>query len=276
MSHMFVNSTQYTWITQGLPYRDYNFNTWQAGRHMGEHSHGYLQMIHVLEGALEVDWGNGWRGVRPGDVHILPPGTEHALRTTGGQRQFGLNFDLKADERGMSETLLEAFPHPTILSVPSTLEIVRQLESLSPSFTSIDRLTALQILDQYCLALLRDADLKPSSEQSDSILQILRANTDRLLKVDEMASQLGMSRATLQRTCKRIFGCGIAHLHQQVRLTHAADLLTGTDELASEIAETCGYPDVYQFSRAFKRHYGIPPTHYRRDSRERMGYGPET
>ncbi len=49
-----------------------------------------------------------------------------------------------------------------------------------------------------------------------------------------------------------------------VRLTHGAYLLKHTDLSVIDIAFGCGFEDSNYFSTAFKKHFGMPPTKYRK------------
>ncbi len=43
-------------------------------------------------------------------------------------------------------------------------------------------------------------------------------------------------------------------------MNYAAGLLMNEGLLVPEVAQRLGFPDAFQFSRAFKRVYGIPPS----------------
>ncbi|MDR0585588.1 MAG: helix-turn-helix transcriptional regulator, partial [Treponema sp.] len=51
------------------------------------------------------------------------------------------------------------------------------------------------------------------------------------------------------------------------RMEHAASLLRGTGDYIQEITEQCGFLDINYFSHLFKRHYGLPPSKFRKASR---------
>ena len=127
------------------PWGDYNFMRWAPGRSMDVHRHDFLQTIHVLEGELEVDWGEGPRRLGPGDVHVLPPGCAHSLRTAKGHAQFGANLTAKHDPRGLLRALLEAFARPAVLHVPFAELWRARLHGPAPA--PADRLRRLAALD---------------------------------------------------------------------------------------------------------------------------------
>jgi len=59
------------------------------------------------------------------------------------------------------------------------------------------------------------------------------------------------------------------------RIERAKELLWGRDARLDEIAQQVGFRDVYYFSKMFKRHTGMPPSDYRRQSLERPN-GPDS
>ncbi len=249
------------------PWREYNFLGWKAGHAMDRHGHDFLQTIHVLEGCLEVDWGEGVREVRAGEVHLLPPGRSHRLRTAAGHAQFGVNFSRRPDERGLLNALLEAFPEPDVRRLPFREVWRRELSRPAP--TRAGRFRVLGALDSYALALLETAEAVGGGP--GPLLDFLRDHVADGLSVEEIAAAMSTSRASLQRLAGRHFGCGAAHLYERVRMDRGAELLLGTELQVSECAAECGYADVYHFSRAFKRVLGVSPTAWRRERRRTSG-----
>ncbi len=93
---------------------------------------------------------------------------------------------------------------------------------------------------------------------AERLLSLIEMHIGTPLTVEETASALFMSRASLQRFCKRTFGIGTAHLWERLRLEHGASLLA-LGKSVGECGQACGYSDPFQFSRAFKRVMGLPP-----------------
>ena len=81
------------------------------------------------------------------------------------------------------------------------------------------------------------------------------------ITVEKIAAALSLDRRYLWRIFKEETGIGIKEYITRVRLECAARLLEGGRSVL-EAAALCGYGDVSNFSRAFKRRYGSWPGEY--------------
>jgi AraC-like DNA-binding protein len=251
------------------PWSDHNFNQWSPGAVMDRHAHPFLQSIQVLEGVLEVDWGSGWRSLGPGEVHVLPPRAGHRLRSPRGHRQFGLNFSPAGDERGLLAALLRACQAPLILRLPFPRSWERSL-TLSPRAPGdLQALRLAHALEEYTLALIAALTPREESALASRLLSLFSEQLEHPLTVPEAARRLGISRAALQRLCQAHFSCGAVHLQERMRLERAAMELLHSDLPVGVVAERFGYPDLFRFSRSFKRVHGLSPLAWRRGMRAR-------
>ena len=50
------------------------------------------------------------------------------------------------------------------------------------------------------------------------------------------------------------------------KMNAAAGMLVNTDLTIAEIAEQCGFEDIYHFSKTFKKHHNFPPGKYRKQA----------
>ncbi|MBB3113325.1 AraC-like DNA-binding protein [Paenibacillus phyllosphaerae] len=83
-------------------------------------------------------------------------------------------------------------------------------------------------------------------------------------RITELAEQTGFSPVYLRRTFAAQYGCSPKEYLDQLRNEHAVRRLRFTGESVTDIARACGYSDVYQFSKAFKKRNGVSPSDYRR------------
>lgn len=119
------------------------------------------------------------------------------------------------------------------------------------------------------MASIREADPIPEPNPEEPPLLLRRAHQlaeEALhpLNVEELASTLGVHRATLHRAF--VVGLGttpIAWVRQR-RHEHAKRLLAETDLKIAAVAQACGFADPKHFLRAFRQIEGITPATYRR------------
>lgn len=81
--------------------------------------------------------------------------------------------------------------------------------------------------------------------------------------IDAAAEACGMSARTLIRRLRER-GHSFQTLRDSARQERALQLLNSPGTTMREIASTLGFSDAANFSRAFKRWFGVPPTRYRR------------
>jgi AraC family transcriptional regulator, regulatory protein of adaptative response / methylphosphotriester-DNA alkyltransferase methyltransferase len=90
--------------------------------------------------------------------------------------------------------------------------------------------------------------------------RILASEFERPLRIEEVARRVSVSPRQLQRAFSDVGGLGFRSYLRQVRMTNAVSLLTNTDLPVKEVAHHVGYRDPGQFSKAFKRTFGVSPT----------------
>lgn len=86
------------------------------------------------------------------------------------------------------------------------------------------------------------------------------------LNVDQIASDLALSRATLYTKVKRSFKLGIGEYIELKRIAKAKELLRGTKLSVTEISEKVGYSTTRYFSARFKKATGESPLTYRKNT----------
>ena len=85
--------------------------------------------------------------------------------------------------------------------------------------------------------------------------------------VEELASELSLSRAHFSRLFKRVVGRTPQQFLLMWRVRQAQRMLMESDASMSEIAERVGYRDVHFFSRQFKQVTGLSPLRFRKEVR---------
>jgi AraC family transcriptional regulator, regulatory protein of adaptative response / methylphosphotriester-DNA alkyltransferase methyltransferase len=97
----------------------------------------------------------------------------------------------------------------------------------------------------------------------DEALEVIRRDyADENLSLGSVARSIATSRRQLQRVFGERQTSFRAEL-QRVRMTRAAQLLRSEALPVAAVARAVGYRQPAQFSKAFRRHYGHPPSELR-------------
>lgn len=82
--------------------------------------------------------------------------------------------------------------------------------------------------------------------------------------VDVLASLMAMDRVTLYRKCLRVYGKSPQKIIEEFRLNRAALVLKNEELSVKAVAQATGFVYEKYFSKRFKKHFGAPPTEYRK------------
>lgn len=100
-------------------------------------------------------------------------------------------------------------------------------------------------------------------------LRYVHDNLCRRVPVSELAAQMNLSPRQLARLFSCHLGISPAAYIERARLDRAKALLKGMGTPIKEVAGAVGYESVHHFSRAFSRHFGLPPGAFREAVLER-------
>lgn len=101
------------------------------------------------------------------------------------------------------------------------------------------------------------------SDMVDVVVSYISSHYRQNLELKELAALAGCSVRQLQRRFKQEKQLGPMEYVIQLRMENASRMLHHTDAPIGEIADKMGYRDMFYFSRAFKKYYGVPPLRYR-------------
>ena len=83
------------------------------------------------------------------------------------------------------------------------------------------------------------------------------------LNISEIASRFGLDRSYFSNLFKAEMGISPGKYLANLRLLTAAELLIKHGTTPSVAALSCGFTDIYHFSKAFKKQYGLSPRAYK-------------
>ena len=100
-------------------------------------------------------------------------------------------------------------------------------------------------------------------------VQLMEANVEEPLTVEQIAHHVGLSRRHLERQFRDHLGCVPSAYYLRVRIAKAQHLLCQTTLPVSEVGLACGFASASHFSKVYKDTFGHSPRDERRPARIR-------
>ena len=102
-----------------------------------------------------------------------------------------------------------------------------------------------------------------NSERIEKVYHFLKENYHRKIKIEEVAELLNMSVISLSRLIKQRTGKSFIEFLIEVRLGSATRSLVETNDSISDICYDCGFNNISNFNRIFKKYQNCTPTEFR-------------
>ena len=93
-------------------------------------------------------------------------------------------------------------------------------------------------------------------------LEYIAKNFDKPIKNEELAKTTGLSNVYFRKLFTDVMGVPPNVYIHKTRINKAKEMLKSDYSSITEIAVSLGYPNIYDFSRDFKKYVGIPPSKY--------------
>jgi len=104
------------------------------------------------------------------------------------------------------------------------------------------------------------------SKRIDEVYQYMLQNFHKQITVKEVAGIANMSESAFSHFFKKSTNRSYMKFLTEIRLSHACQLLNNTQLNVKEIAYNCGYVNLSNFNRLFKKYRKTSPLEYRKKS----------
>ncbi len=146
------------------------------------------------------------------------------------------------------------------------LKIMKTMESHRNRSLRSVRLESLR--DAYSvlhLLLESSAEHYYPNEKRDRLapaIEYISHHFTESIKNDTLAEKCRMSNVYFRKLFTAVYGTSPIAYARDLRIRKAKEMLKGDYSTLSDIAISLGYPSLYDFSRDFKKHTGVPPSKY--------------
>lgn len=128
----------------------------------------------------------------------------------------------------------------------------------------LDRQVLVTALARQIASVMRGEEGEVPVGRAADILRFLEDNIERAPRLTDLAASLNLSPSRAGHLVKALFRRSFTGLRGAARLNRAARYLSMSDMPVSEIAARLGFSDQSHLTRAFRQHFKMAPSAYRR------------
>jgi AraC-like DNA-binding protein len=246
------------------------------------HAHEDYELTVIREGRGRRLVGDHAAPYGPGDLALFGPRLPHtytSLPGSGPQTAFVAHFRSTiigrmagGDEFRAVRVLLERSARGIAVTDPpaSARHAIGRLTTLSGVRQTLALLEVLADLADLAspLTLASAASAKQVTASSagtlNAVIGYLDANFARPVQREELAEVAAMSPSSVSRLLRRQLGTTLTDYLTSLRLAAACRALADTDRAIADIAHDCGFTNLANFNRQFKRSRQMTPRDYRK------------
>ena len=250
------------------------------------HCHSEFEINYILDGNATFVCNNESFTASSGDVFIFLPNQIHGMSPLENQKIYYDTLLFKADILGpVEERGYQSIINPLVngefkIKLPiskgdSHYENIRN--TIETVFASAKNNTApMDILLKsnllkffyhlYMNGFIYDQQLT-QTRYADIIrpaLQYIEDHFAEELTVDELAGLIPLSKSYFMYCFKKATGIGTIAYATQIRIKKACELILNSDKPITQIAFECGFHNLANFNRLFKKNTGYSPLDYKK------------
>lgn len=230
-----------------------------------------IELSYCCQNKISCATNNVWSAFHKNDAYLSFSDESHALKASGVHRFLVLAFNINKNSPYFPIFLKikqkhTAPEHRVFQSLYLDSHISNILSALNTK--SYDDCYALSdaLITQILVALNR-YDTNPAQKKdgysSKDLLPEITAYIDSnyltILSLTQISYRFGLSYHYLCKIFKEQYGYTVSHYVLSKKLNHAKMLLANGNSI-NEISEILNYTSPYNFSRAYKNHFGYPPS----------------
>lgn len=229
------------------------------------HRHDHVQLVVVLEGALDLMLGGTRYTCTPGTVFTEPAGDRHsnAFGSAGGHVVIIKPHPDRADVFGDCWNVFEGLTHVQHAGIRS-LAWRMAYEMRRPDAATPLAVQGLALEVLGTAARIQGPGRTRPPRWLRQAEEIIRARYLEGIDLDALAEIVDVHPVHLARAFRKYHRMSIGDFVRRLRLDWAMGRLAATEDPLAELALAAGFADQSHFTRAFKAHTGTTPGRYRR------------
>ena len=227
------------------------------------HSYGpsvrrYYLIHYIFEGCGKIETSDGIFAVKKGEMFIIRPDEVTYYEADGENPWHYAWIGFRTD------TELPVFSENRIIASEKSRRIFSDIADCCKSGDNDTEMYLYGKLYELLSVLSKrtSGGVRKSNEYVLKAKNYIDNNFSYDINVLEIADELGLDRSYFSTLFKKYTGLSPKQYIVEVRLDHAARLMKENGISPSEAAFRCGYKDIFNFSKMFKRRFGTAPSYY--------------
>lgn len=257
-------------------------------RSIPKHSHSrHSYEIHYVSDGYGTAIINGISyAIVPNTLYVTGPGVEHEQfpAPSDPMVEYCINLKISPNNQYDSVSQIVSLFESTLFWFGQDTEqiglLMEQIFSEMQLQTLGYKLQVKSLLSQCIVKMVRnyqsttptplqkkDTPFGPSNlfEQKYIMIEECFLYNYRDITLTKLSALLGLSTRQTERLLKQHYGKTFLQKRNDARMAAAVVLLVSTNEPINNISESLGYSTTEHFSNAFRKHYRISPTNYRKN-----------
>lgn len=230
---------------------------------MKSHNHNFYHLIFVTDGILDISVNEESYTIHKNQAILLPPKISHALSSTQGYSQIGLDIWDNHDFE-LCRLLSQTFPSGiAVINYPIPHSKFQELDTAIRTLTIFNRLKLQNYAESLVLSFIEQGASFSNSRFRSQFLDMVAHDEMLTMSLTEMCQHLAISKTHLERLVHKEFGCSAKEYYNHLKLMKICFFLQNTELSLKEISEKLSFYDESHLSRFFKKNIGLTPLQYR-------------
>ena len=252
-----------------------------------QHFHNTHELIYVKEGRIRLRIGKATYEAGARSLIFISRLEEHSVTVLDTPyRRWWMRITAEQLAAAVDEPRLRAvfdrrpddFCHvfdvsDTAVEIEHILQYIAAEDTAPRSFKRHRIAALLQLLLIACYRIKREQFPLPAHRVSETVLQIqsyLDAHFSEEILLETLARDFFLSPSYLSHAFRDWTGYSPKQYLVLCRLSFARELLLTTEQSVAQIAAQCGFGDVNNFIRTFRKQVGCTPAVYRRNAEQQL------
>ncbi len=155
------------------------------------------------------------------------------------------------------------------------LQLIGQLRGKDVTRAIREILSCDQISENSTIRISQPGDNPCLPQNLRDIMELMAANIEEPISVDELAVCIDISRRQIERLFQNHLDTSPGRYYLELRITHARRLLLQSNESITNIALASGFVSTSHFSNCYKDYFGVSPSHAREQAKTLAFDAPE-